>query len=660
MENSSNSENSLFPKDNLSTDSGKIKYYQEQVENKNLEIKKLNKKIEDLEGINLLRPDKTFGLNVSGDVLLNKMEVEIVDTVTFQRLAYVNQLGSTNSVYRSANHTRFEHSLGVLKMADMMIQKITNNKHSEPNERDITAEQKQIIRLLALLHDIGHMPFGHTIEDEFHIFPSHDKHESRWDRMLGQSSEIGKIIIKHINLYEKDEKKGIEFHDKFFKLIKCEKNFNGLEDDAFMYDIVSDTVCADLLDYLARDCQYTNLKLNFHPRFLDYFIIKKVINPDSGNFEKRIVMRLCKRGKNEPRKDILSELVQLLRNRYYLGERVYYHHTKIKTGTLIAGAVMRAKEGGFFKYLDGYDDKRIYQVGDAPLYDIHTWGDVKLLVKLEDMENRRQGENSKLLNGAKKLAKAFINREIYFELSSKGREDFPLNENNIEHIEKGIIDEKDMHVLEMKLYQNFSNAKNRLQREDFLSEQLPGMESGDFLLYFPSYKMQMKLAKLKIEDDSGLTKTLSEYVDTAKECSHIITKHKKLWKLRAFIHPKFIKSKNHPEYREEYDKYGDIAKSYCNSIFAKNDEDEKHYLNEFWRKVINLQIDTNLISQDSKDGYKIYNPVPNKEKKIKNRTDLVDEIAQELVTHTKLDRSSDSIKELIKNSFTENHQKSGN
>lgn len=314
----------------LENENTKLKRELELLKNQNVY---LETEIKDIEK---LKPDKTFGgLIVSGDVLLNKLEVEIVNTPEFQRLRKIKQLGSTNLVYPSAIHTRFEHSLGVLKIADTIVHKIKNNLHSSEEEKKITAAEEQIIRLMALLHDIGHMPHGHTIEDEFGIYVSHDKHETRWEYFLGKYSTIGNIIIKYWDS---------KFHQRFFQLIKCEKNFASIEEDAFMYDIVSNTVCADLLDYLQRDCIHTNLKLEYHPRFMNYFYIKALNNTSSGKSERRIAIRVYKKGhKRELRRDTISELIQLLRNRYYLGERVYYHHAKIKLGTLIAGAVLRSK-----------------------------------------------------------------------------------------------------------------------------------------------------------------------------------------------------------------------------------------------------------------------------------------------------------------------------
>jgi HD superfamily phosphohydrolase len=612
-----------------------------------------------------LKPDKTFGLNVCGDVMLNRLEVEIINTEMFQRLAYIIQLGSTNTVYRSANHTRFEHSLGVLKMADLMIHKIGTNKHSKPEERDIPLEEEQIIRLIALLHDIGHMPFGHTIEDEFNIFQSHDKHESRWQFYLGAESTIGKIIIRH---------RGESFHARFFRLIKCEKDFTGFEDDAFMYDIVSNTVCADLLDYLKRDCQYTNLELNFHPRFLDYLIIKKVKNENKSMtekkeiLEKRIVIRLCKTRNKEPRKDIQSELVQLIRNRYYLGERVYYHHTKIKTGTLIAGAVLRAKESENFKILPGFENKT-YTNGDGPLFELHTWGDVELLINLKNLKENKQGSNTRLLEGAKLLTKAYMNRTVYHQSHEYSKVDLKLNQSTINEIIQKKIGKERTDIFEMKLINDFGNPISRLRFEEQICELLPDMRSGDFLIYFPNYKMQMKLAEVKVEDKDGIARPLRECLDPIirKECEEIIEKHQNIWMLRVFIHPKFIipaspedvvlyKELYGEDYNPVYKTYLNVIEKYCKWIFAKDEQDIKEFAIDFWKEIFNFTIENDLESDEESDSTSIYNPKKSKTGR-KGYTTIITEMAEEFAGDTMAKRSRSEVLEKLETRFRENSRR---
>jgi HD superfamily phosphohydrolase len=670
MDNLFNEENQKPEKKNSEKET--IKLLNNKVESLSKENDKLKKENAELsnhqEELIRLKPDKTFGLNVCGDVMLNKIEVEIVNTEIFQRLGFVNQLGSTNTVYRSANHTRFEHSLGVLKMADLMIHKIINNKHSEPEERKISPEEEQIIRLLALLHDIGHMPFGHTIEDEFNIFQSHDKHESRWQYFLGADSTIGKIILRH---------RGKDFHNRFFRLIKCEKNFKNFENDAFMYDIVSNTVCADLLDYLHRDCQYTNLKLNFHPRFLDYLIIKKVKSEhpsNSGSFEKRIVIRLCKTRNKEARKDIQSELVQLIRNRYYLGERVYYHHTKIKTGTLIAGAVLRAKESESFKLLEGYE-QRTYADGDGPMYELHTWGDVELLINLKNLSENKQGKNPALVQAAKYLTTSFMNRVVYYQFHGFSKKDLKLNENLIKEIiekktsKERYIKEKRPIPFELKLIDDFGNATSRLHFEEQISELLPEMNSGDFLIYFPNYKMQMKLAEVKVEGEDGIARPLKDCGETIieDECKEIIAKHQNIWKLRVLIHPRFIaptsveekinyKELYGHEYKAEYKSYLHIIEKYCKWIFAKEETDIKEFSADFWKDVFEFTLDNELDSEEDSEPTSIYNPTKSKSGK-KNRTAIIAELAEEFAGDTMAKRTRDEVLNKLENRFKENHRK---
>src|SRR5688572_27282148 len=83
-----------------------------------------------------LKIAKTIRIAVSGDVLLTKLETEIIDTSDFQRLRVIRQLGTVNTVYPTALHTRFDHSLGTLAMADRMIRAVRDNTHSTLEEQD--------------------------------------------------------------------------------------------------------------------------------------------------------------------------------------------------------------------------------------------------------------------------------------------------------------------------------------------------------------------------------------------------------------------------------------------------------------------------------------------------------------------------------------------
>jgi len=560
-----------------------------------------------------LRPDKTFGIAVSGDVQVNKLEVKIIDTKEFQRLRKIKQLGSTFTVYPSAVHARFEHSLGVLHMADKMIQNIRNNRHSSDEEKKISPEEEQIIRLLALLHDIGHMPYGHTIEDEFGIFRSHDKHETRWDHYLGPNSTIGKIIIREW---------GVAFHTRFYRLIKCEKNFEGIEQDAFMYDIVSNTVCADLLDYLQRDCLYTNLHLKIHPRFLNYIFIRTMRN-EAGVTEKRIAIRIYKQGKKELRRDILSELVQLLRNRYSIGERVYYHHTKIVTGTIIAGAVLRALAADRFEKVNFEDEEFVKRVQENPdaredkdMFDIHEMGDDQLVEFLRHLRLTSDEKKNRLIMGAIELANAFDGRLLYSQIIYHTKEDLGIEDEFDTDVIRTEGNKKAKHEIAERLNNRFikyGSAKNLLQIEDDICEYLD-MGSGDVLIYCPNFDMAMKLAKVKVEDGKQEIHELRSFNDKGvrSECKSIVDKHQALWALRVFVHPRYV-NPAYKDYVEAYDDYKDLIIKYCEwTVLARDEEEEKKAGQKFWNDYIEYV----LAKYEENTGKAIVNTHTEKKEKI--------------------------------------------
>ncbi|MCL2610993.1 MAG: HD domain-containing protein, partial [Defluviitaleaceae bacterium] len=118
-----------------------------------------------------MRTEFKFRDVIHGYVKLDKQEIEIVNSPEYQRLRRIRQLSLTEMVYPGANHTRFEHSLGVLQLATEIFDNIIKQEHSREilgfkNEYDSRIYRlRKIIRLAALLHDIGHAPFSHTSEE---------------------------------------------------------------------------------------------------------------------------------------------------------------------------------------------------------------------------------------------------------------------------------------------------------------------------------------------------------------------------------------------------------------------------------------------------------------------------------------------------------------
>src|SRR4030042_6945733 len=94
---------------------------------------------------------------VHGYVYLTEEEKNIIDSYPMQRLRRLRQLAGSEYVYPGANHTRFEHCLGVMYLAGKVVE--------NPNvSRIVNDEEAETVRLAALLHDVGHGPFSHVFE----------------------------------------------------------------------------------------------------------------------------------------------------------------------------------------------------------------------------------------------------------------------------------------------------------------------------------------------------------------------------------------------------------------------------------------------------------------------------------------------------------------
>ncbi len=112
------------------------------------------------------------------DVPLTPRVRQIIDSPEFQRLKQISQLGLVSEVYPAAHHTRFEHSLGVYRMALRYLQRL---RHDERFAAAVSVKQAEIFIIAALVHDVGHWPFCHPIEDlQLMGVPEHEQFASNY------------------------------------------------------------------------------------------------------------------------------------------------------------------------------------------------------------------------------------------------------------------------------------------------------------------------------------------------------------------------------------------------------------------------------------------------------------------------------------------------
>lgn len=438
----------------------------------------------------MLKPKKTIQIAACGEVMITLPEMEIIDARDFQRLRRVRQLGAACVVYPTALHTRFDHSLGTLEMVWKMVRSITGNQHNTEKLGDITPRQKCLARLYALLHDVPHIPFGHTIEDELCIFERHDKNSARIDRFLGAESDIGRIVIRHF---------GKAFHTDLLSLYNWDEkieSWKGDKADTFVHDLVSNTVCADLLDYLRRDDFFCNLGVSIRYQFLSYLYIDE--QKDCGL--RRVFVRLSK-NKGHPRRDLLSDLCRLLEARYLIAERVYFHHAKITAGAMLGRAI---QEASLTVGLDGQ-----LELTEEKMY---AHSDDTLVAALETSQSHT----------ARKLAKAYSDRALYEVWEEYRHADIEKSQNKenaqnaYKHLETTAMD-----------------SRERRRLEDLLTE-FTFTEQGDILFYAPDWRMNRKEARMRVlwQGEQKEFKDIDDPI-AKPNTESILAAHKRLWSLRV-------------------------------------------------------------------------------------------------------------------------------
>ncbi len=114
------------------------------------------------------------GFKVIRDPLWNNIEIEsealaVLDTEPFQRLRYIRQLGHAFLVYPTANHTRFEHAVGTYHLARRALGLLADHHQLD----NVPPDDPALVRLACLVHDIGHYPFSHALEEAG--LPSHEE-----------------------------------------------------------------------------------------------------------------------------------------------------------------------------------------------------------------------------------------------------------------------------------------------------------------------------------------------------------------------------------------------------------------------------------------------------------------------------------------------------
>ena len=248
-------------------------------------------------------------------VRVDSDERKVIDSPPLQRLRHIHQLAMTFLVYPGATHRRFEHSLGTMELASRVYDVITNPSNVKDEVRDMFPDRerlrywRRVVRLAALCHDIGHLPFSHAAEHD--LLPDDWSHE-RMSRQLILSDNLSGLF-KEIGVEAEDVAK-VAVGPKKAKDVP-------LPWVSILADIiVGDAFGVDRMDYLLRDSLHVGVPYgNFgHHRLIDTLRILPS-SADTTSSKPSLGVELGG----------LQSAEALLMARYFMYSQVYFHRVRM-------------------------------------------------------------------------------------------------------------------------------------------------------------------------------------------------------------------------------------------------------------------------------------------------------------------------------------------
>lgn len=240
---------------------------------------------------------------VHGYVYITEEEKEIIDSFPVQRLRRLRQLAGAEYVYPGANHTRFEHSVGVMYLAGRVTENPNISEH-------LSHEEAQMVKIAALLHDVGHGPFSHVFEHL--LIKELDKTHEDITSWIIQKGELKDMLCK---AGYKPEDVGRLAVGTLHKPKKT-----------FLDQIISSAVDVDKLDFIVRDTHHTGAEYGY----IDVFRLIHALDILNGNLAVDL--------------GALSALESLIIARIESFKSIYFHRVGRAAQIMLAIAMERANE----------------------------------------------------------------------------------------------------------------------------------------------------------------------------------------------------------------------------------------------------------------------------------------------------------------------------
>ena len=250
---------------------------------------------------------------IHGFIRVDSQERKILDSRPFQRLRHIHQLAMTYLLYPGATHRRFEHSLGVMELAGRVFDIVTREDNCTDAARAVIPVNdlpywRRVVRMAALCHDIGHLPFSHAAEKE--LLPKGWSHERITDELV-RSSDMAQRW-KDIKVQPEDVAK-LALGPKEFGPKKHRTVEYSPWESILAEIIVGDAFGVDRMDYLLRDSHHAGVA---YGRFDHFRLIDTLrILPKPGSDAPTLG---CEEGG-------LHSVEALLLARYFMYTQLYFH-----------------------------------------------------------------------------------------------------------------------------------------------------------------------------------------------------------------------------------------------------------------------------------------------------------------------------------------------
>jgi HD superfamily phosphohydrolase len=252
------------------------------------------------------------------NIRVDPLALRLVDTPAFQRLRYVRQLGLAYLVYPGASHSRFEHALGAYHLAGRALAMLEERDDADALERDAAP----IVRCAALLHDIGHYPYSHALEEIGAL------HHEEVARPLITTGAVAAVLRAEL---------GPDAPERIMALIRGTS-------DSPLQGLISGSLDLDKIEYLKRDAVMCGV--NYGDIDVDRLLNSLVVVSDP---ERHVpTVGISEKG--------LSALESLLFAKYQMYRNVYWHHAvrsatamykRLVDGALRAGSLGAETLAGF-------------------------------------------------------------------------------------------------------------------------------------------------------------------------------------------------------------------------------------------------------------------------------------------------------------------------